>query len=396
MDEKGFILGVGQSTKRICRNVRKNHQFKGHQNRQSCTVIESMSADGFVLTPVVIFKGQNHCAGWYKDKKDEECWYGYQPKGFNNSQLCYEYLELVFEPETRTRSYNEWRLLIFDGFESHIDLKLIEFCLEHHILPFCLPAHTSHVLQPLDVGVFSALEQYYGQEVNKLRIPIDKNNFPNLLAHARRKAFSQKNIASGFRTTGITPYNPPTILNSLSLPEPTINFKQPPPPIPCNETSPYELLTYRPQTPTTPRSIHHMYVEALSTITSNSPHSIKQRTLYTKLKMSAEKPAATAALCDAGEQYLREEILQREQKGKADTRHVNSDTACILERGSVLNELKRRRDEKEEEDRKKKQRKAEEKQKKADKEQAVRDQIIKNQALALVGEILQQRSSSSV
>lgn len=194
-----------------------------------------MSADGFVLTPVVIFKGQNYCAGWYKYKKEEEYWYRYQPKGFNNSQLCYEYLELVFEPETRTHSYNKWQLLIFDGFESHIDLKLIKFCLEHHILPFCLPAHTSHVLQPLEVAVFSALEQYYSQEVNKLRIPIDKNNFPNLLAHARHNAFSQQNIASGFRATGITLYNPPTILNSLSLSEPPTNSKQPPPPIPCTK-----------------------------------------------------------------------------------------------------------------------------------------------------------------
>lgn len=93
-------------------------------------------------------------------------------------------------------------MLIFDGFESHLSLNLIEFCLNHKIIPFCLPAHTSHILQPLDVGVFSAVQKYYGQEVPWLRVPIGKDNFPTLLAQARSKAFSKANIASGFRATG--------------------------------------------------------------------------------------------------------------------------------------------------------------------------------------------------
>lgn len=93
-------------------------------------------------------------------------------------------------------------MLIFDGFESHLSLDLIEFCLNHKIIPFCHPAHTSHILQPLDVGVFSAVQMYYGQEVSRLRVPIGKDNFPTLLAQARSKAFSKANIASGFHATG--------------------------------------------------------------------------------------------------------------------------------------------------------------------------------------------------
>lgn len=101
-------------------------------------------------------------------------------------------------------------MLIFDGFESHLNLDLIEFCLNHKIIPFCLPAHTSHILQPLDVGVFSAVQQYYGQAVSGLRVPIGKDNFPILLAQARSKGFSKTNIATGFRATGK--------FNSISLP----------------------------------------------------------------------------------------------------------------------------------------------------------------------------------
>lgn len=216
------------------------------------------------------------------------------------------------------------------------------------------------MLQPLDVGVFSTLKTYYGQEVNKLRVPVDKNNFPILLARARRKAFTKKNIKSGFRATGIVLYDPIVILRDLLLPEPSIDSAEPPPPIPPNEQSPHQLITYqpRPSTPTTPRSIRSTWLEGLSTITSTSPRSVKQRTIFTALKMGAEKSAARAVMFEAGEKHLQQEILQRDQKAKADTRHVNSEAACILEEGSILTALKRKRDEKDAEEKKKKQRNA--------------------------------------
>lgn len=53
-------------------------------------------------------------------------------------------------------------------------------------------------------------------------LPIGKNNFPNLFARAHIKYFSERHIASSFRTTGIWPYNPLLILDKLFLPEPII------------------------------------------------------------------------------------------------------------------------------------------------------------------------------
>lgn len=75
-------------------------------------------------------------------------------------------------------------MLIFDGFESHLNLELVNFCLQHKIISFCLLVHTSHILQPLDVGVFSMVQKYYEQEVSALQISFDKKNFTNLVAQA--------------------------------------------------------------------------------------------------------------------------------------------------------------------------------------------------------------------
>lgn len=250
-------------------------------------------------------------------------------------------------------------MLIFNGFESHIHIELIEYCLDHKILTFCLPAHTLHVLQPLDVGVFAALKKYYKQEVNRLSYAIDKNEFPNLLARARQKAFSIQNIAAGFRATGTWPYNPIVVLQHLRLPEPELVKLVPPLPISARLQTPYDLITFRIATPKTPRSLLFAYQEMISTFDSNSLRTQKQKYLVGQLKKAVEENGAESVMHKAGEDHLRKQALV--QKGKADTRHVNSHSACILERGSVLAELKRKRDEKEAEDIAKRQRKEDEK-----------------------------------
>ena len=232
-------------------------------------------------------------------------------------------------------------MIIFDGFGSHIDLPVLEFCLQHKILPFCLPAHTSHILQPLDVGVFSPMSTYYAQEVNKLRVPVDKDLFPNLLARAHTKAFTLENIQAGFRAPGIHPYNPSVILNTLSLSEPSLPPSFHPPPRPSVLQTPQDLIQYKPKTPITPRSIHNLYVDGVSAITSNSPLSIKLRAVLTKMKLSAEKNAAQVTMYEEGEGHLREQIRQITDKGKVDRRQLNSDSACVLEHGEVLADLKR-------------------------------------------------------
>lgn len=97
-------MGIGDITKRICRNVRKDNVFKEHRVRESCTVVETVAPDGFFVTPLIIFKGLSHIAGWYKESSDNHnFWFGYSKKGYNNSQLCLEYIVKIFEPETAHR-----------------------------------------------------------------------------------------------------------------------------------------------------------------------------------------------------------------------------------------------------------------------------------------------------
>ena len=56
-------------------------------------------------------------------------------------------------------------LLIQDGHASHLSIELIELARANEV---CLPAHTTHVLQPLDVKVSSHF-------VQKLVLPTSQN-----------------------------------------------------------------------------------------------------------------------------------------------------------------------------------------------------------------------------
>jgi len=61
---------------------------------------------------------------------------------------------------------NQPRLLILDGHGSHISFEFIHYCIESSIHLICLPGHSTHLLQPLDVGLFSRYPHYYGLAVD--------------------------------------------------------------------------------------------------------------------------------------------------------------------------------------------------------------------------------------
>lgn len=134
----------------------------------------------------------------------------HSPKGWTNQELGTLWLQLDFERLTCSKcGPNEYRLLILDGHNSHTTYKFCDFAQKHNIIVLCLPPHTTHHLQPCDVGAFGPLEATWKAEVNKCGIttPIRKHNFVRHYHNARTKAFSSTTILSSWRKTGIHPLN---------------------------------------------------------------------------------------------------------------------------------------------------------------------------------------------
>jgi 4-hydroxybenzoate polyprenyltransferase len=102
----------------------------------------------------------------------------------------------VFLPQTIT---SEPRLLILDGHGSHETTDFMYLCYQHNIHLLFLPPHTSHVLQPLDLSVFSSLKTHYRTAVSNLAVTTDsslirKQNFLACYSKARKEALSAKII----------------------------------------------------------------------------------------------------------------------------------------------------------------------------------------------------------
>jgi hypothetical protein len=97
--------------------------------------------------------------------------------------------------------------------------RFIAFCLDKNIDLVCLLPHTSHLLQPLDVGVFSPLKQALSAEIEKLfRLDtrrILRIEWTEAYITAWAKAFTSRNIELLFRASGIYPISLITILSTL-------------------------------------------------------------------------------------------------------------------------------------------------------------------------------------
>ena len=189
-------------------------------NREWVTIIETINARGDTIPPLVIFEAIMHQAAWYKDDIIPHDWsIGVSANGWTTNEIGLYWLTQVFDKHTKDRTIGRYRLLILDGHGSHVTPKFDQFYLEHQIVVLCMPPHSSHLLQPLDVGCFSVLKRAYGHLVEQIMgrgvNHIDKCEFLPLYRQARQAALHQNNIQAGFATTGLVPYNPDHVLAQL-------------------------------------------------------------------------------------------------------------------------------------------------------------------------------------
>lgn len=231
MDETGFRLGEGKK-QIIVTKRRRTHYFGLPENRESATAIEAISATGEYLPAYIVLAGQNHQSRWYQQPElHNDTVIETSPTGYTNDQISFRWLQ-HFEEYSKAKSYGGWRLLILDGHGSHHTIEFIQFCEDHNIIPFGLPPHTTHLLQPLDVSVFQPLKHYQAKALDAIVrdgvTEITKLEFLGYIQQIRRQAFKKTTILSGFRRAGIWPYNPDIVLTELRLRVP-IKTPSPPP-----------------------------------------------------------------------------------------------------------------------------------------------------------------------
>ena len=93
---------------------------------------------------------------------------------------------------------------------THIDLDVLQFCKEDQILLYCLPPHSSHITQPLDVGFFVPLKANWKAAVNSFKMAyigqqITKKVFAHVFKEAWLDTIKPRSIVNAFHGSGIYP-----------------------------------------------------------------------------------------------------------------------------------------------------------------------------------------------
>lgn len=196
--------------------------------------------------------------------------------------------------------------MILNGHTSHVTWEIFDHCLLNNIIPLYLPAHSTNLLQPLDVGIFGPLQRNHPSLLDDFLDDggpgIHKGTFYPLLVKARELTYTSKNILSAFEATGISPHNPRRVLNTL---ESILGVGS----SDAFKTAPKS----EPGLPSTPQNGRRVFFHTRKTMSlfeGKSFQSVYKKAMVTKL-------ANAAALSNAELVLLKEEIKRLEKNLKA-------------------------------------------------------------------------------
>jgi hypothetical protein len=292
-DEAGFMMGMIAS-EMVVTGADRRERPKSVQpgNREWATVIQAINAEGWAIQPFIVVAGQYHLASWYQENNLPGDWAIATTKnGWTNNETGLEWIK-HFDRHTKTRSTGRYRLLILDGHESHHSTDFETYCEENNIITLCMPPHSSHLLQPLDVGCFGPLKKAYGREIEHLIrcsiTHVSKTEFLPAFYAAHQAAMTKSNIQGGVRGAGLVPLDPENVVSKLdvqlrtptpieeepSLPDPWVS-KTPKTVLEASSQSEYLKRRVRRHQSSSPASI----IEALESLSKGTKAILHQNAL---------------------------------------------------------------------------------------------------------------------
>ena len=226
MDETGLRVGVGRGQWVVVPAGQEQGRFTNligsHGDTEHITVVESISAGGVVIAPLIIIKGLVIQARWFADMQDGDIAVGTSESGYSNDLLSFQWLQHWNRLSKRTQQ-GEYRLLIIDGYESHLSFQFVRYCEMEKICLLRLPPHSTHFLQPLDVVIFQQWKHWHAEAVDHaVRHGVgefDRQTFLANIESIRSATFKEGNIRSAFRKCGFIPFRPALLLRQIAVNE---------------------------------------------------------------------------------------------------------------------------------------------------------------------------------
>lgn len=196
----GLILGPkGEST----------YDVSAASAKDCITTLLMVNAAGEQSQPLVLYPYER-LPGAISDQAPSGWGIGKSPNGWMTGENFYEYIANVFIPSVV--DIEKPLLLYLDGHKSHITKHLSDLCVQSGIILIALPPNATAIMQPLDVSVFRPLKQGWKKTVKNWRVDhdgedVNRFNFSQVLHRLFGQLDLKKAIQSGFRVTGLFPFN---------------------------------------------------------------------------------------------------------------------------------------------------------------------------------------------
>ena len=109
-------------------------------------------------------------------------------------------------------------LLIYDAYRAHISLQVLKLFHKSNLVVYVLPANTSGKTQPVDFVPFSVFKNQLNKilcSVSTVKASKELKLFDicGILCEAYNKSFTNANIVSAFRRSGIWPLDRDKLLS---------------------------------------------------------------------------------------------------------------------------------------------------------------------------------------
>jgi hypothetical protein len=214
-DETG--MSFAPKPGKVAVGVGQKHPYKVTSGDKSqLTVLACASASGNCIPPMVIFDRKTLKLEMTHGEVPGT-FYGLSQNGWIDSELFSEWFKnhfLAHAPAVRPL------LLLLDGHSSHYQPEFIRLAAAEDVVVFCLPPHSTHLLQPLDNGVFGSLKSNWSQACHEYMSQnpgrvVNRYNFSTIFSRAWIRSMSMQNIISSFKAVGVYPLDRSKALDQL-------------------------------------------------------------------------------------------------------------------------------------------------------------------------------------
>ena len=210
LDETGTTT-VPHTEKVVAQKGRKQvGQVTSRERGELVTQVTIICANGNSLPPVWVFPRKRFDENRMMSGASAGALVLVHQSGWMTSENFIKVL--AFFKENVRCSKERHVLLLMDNHESHLSVQGLDFCKDNGIVILTLPPHTFNKLQPLDRSVFGPFKKFFSSAVNSWmntnpNTTLNIYALPKLCASAWDRAATPENVKSGFKATGIVPFD---------------------------------------------------------------------------------------------------------------------------------------------------------------------------------------------